>query len=119
MKQETATAIGEVFKVFEFIGNLFMPKGPPWDKESAEFKKNIRISRQYYIWRGAVLRRDNYACVDCGDDRKSQLEADHIKPFSLFPELRFAIDNGRTLCNVCHKKTETYGGKVKKWKRRK
>ena len=40
--------------------------------------------------------------------KKIVLHADHIKPFAFFPKLRFAIDNGRTLCIDCHKKTDTY-----------
>ena len=110
--------IREIAYALESIGNFMLGRRrPPWIKEKAEMDKKVRLSRQYYIWKGAVLRRDNYSCVMCGDDRKSQLEADHIKPFSLFPELRFAIDNGRTLCNKCHKKTKTYGGRIKKWKK--
>lgn len=59
-------------------------------------------------WRKAVYERDNYTCVLCGI-RGVKLNADHIKPFALFPELRFSIDNGRTLCVPCHRKTPTYG----------
>lgn len=70
--------------------------------------KRIRKSLEYRLWRKSVFERDNYTCVWCGK-RGCKLNADHIKPFAFFPELRFAIDNGRTLCVECHKTTETYG----------
>lgn len=71
----------------------------------------IRHSFEYKLWRTAVFERDNYTCIWCGDNHGGNLEADHIKPFALYPELRFAIDNGRTLCIECHKTTESYGFK--------
>jgi len=75
----------------------------------------IRTSFEYKLWRTAVFERDNYTCIWCdarsGNGKEVVLNADHIKPFALFPELRFAIDNGRTLCVPCHKTTDTYAGK--------
>ncbi|MCK9355133.1 MAG: NUMOD3 domain-containing DNA-binding protein [Gallionella sp.] len=72
----------------------------------------VRGSLEYRLWREAVFKRDSYTCIKCGDNRGGNLEADHIKPFSLYPELRFAIDNGRTLCHSCHQQTDTYGYRV-------
>lgn len=69
----------------------------------------IRTSKEYKLWRQVVKERDNFACIWCGSTKS--IEADHIKPFALFPELRFAIDNGRTLCKECHKTTENYARK--------
>lgn len=80
-----------------------------WKGGTEKINKVIRKSLEYRLWRTAVFERDNYTCIWCGF--KGYVEADHIKPFALFPELRFAIDNGRTLCKDCHKTTETYGNK--------
>lgn len=69
----------------------------------------LRTSLEYRLWRKAVFERDKYQCIWGGKEHGNKLVADHIKPWSDYPELRFAIDNGRTLCVECHKKTETYG----------
>lgn len=80
-----------------------------WKGGITPINKAIRNSFEYKLWRTAVLERDNYTCIWCG--ATENLHADHIKPFAYFPELRFAIDNGRTLCIDCHKTTDTWGNK--------
>jgi hypothetical protein len=86
-----------------------------WNWKGGITPKNelIRKSQEYKLWRKAVFERDNYTCVWCkaknGEGKAVFLQADHIKPFAFYPELRFAIDNGRTLCVPCHKTTDTYG----------
>lgn len=61
----------------------------------------IRKSRIYKIWTKAVFEKDDYSCQECGA-RGVYLQAHHLKPFATYPELRFAIDNGQTLCRKCH-----------------
>jgi 5-methylcytosine-specific restriction endonuclease McrA len=89
-----------------------------WKGGVTPINMKIRNSKEYKIWREAVFERDNWTCVWCktksGKGKRVVLNADHIKPFALFPELRLAIDNGRTLCVSCHKKTDTYGIKNSK-----
>jgi len=75
-------------------------------------KEDRRMSDPYYRdWRSEVFKRDHYTCQLCGCSG-GQLNADHIKPWSKFPELRYELSNGRTLCVPCHRTTDTYGGRV-------
>lgn len=71
-----------------------------------------RNSPEASKWRMAVFERDDYTCQICGI-RGTYLEADHIKPFAYFPELRFELSNGRTLCRPCHDKTKMSAKKMK------
>ena len=53
-------------------------------------------------WRKQVKDRDNWSCritdINCG----GRLEAHHILSWRDFPELRYVINNGITLCHAHH-----------------
>lgn len=83
-----------------------------WKGGVTPLNAKIRVSMEYRDWRTKVFERDNYTCVWCG--ARGNLNADHIKPFSLFPKLRFKLDNGRTLCVPCHRKTATFARNIPK-----
>lgn len=86
-------------------------KGSNWIDGRNALRKQRYLSFEYKFWRTSVFKRDNYTCQNCGQ-RGGSLQADHIKPVALFPELQFELTNGRTLCVKCHRKTPTYGGKL-------
>lgn len=97
--------------------NKIGDKALNWQGGKTSESDKIRTSKKYKEWRLAVFKRDNYTCLHCGDNTGGNLEADHIKPRSIFPELTLDINNGRTLCKDCHKKTNTWGTKVFKYRK--
>lgn len=58
---------------------------------------------EYKAWHKAVLRRDDYTCQICGE-RGGRLQAHHIKEWAEYPESRYDVDNGMTLCKGCHRR---------------
>lgn len=80
---------------------LFGDKNPMW-KGGAKTNLDIRRSTEYQVWRKAIFEKDDYTCVLCGK-RGGKLIADHHPyPFHAFPDKRFDISNGRTLCIKCN-----------------
>ncbi len=87
---------------------------PRWTADRSQLK--CRPQPELKAWKLAVFARDNNTCQKCGASG-CRLIADHIKPWCMFPELRFDISNGETLCEPCHRKTNTYARKVKFWEK--
>ena len=72
----------------------------------------VRQSIEYRFWRAAVLERDFYTCQKCGDQSGS-FNAHHILSFARFPDKRFEVLNGITLCEECHKEFHREYGRIR------
>ena len=67
--------------------------------------KHLTCRIEYRKWRETVFARDNWTCQMCGARSGKEyiyLNAHHIKGWTKFPEIRYDIDNGITLCKRCH-----------------
>ena len=63
-------------------------------------------------WRNQVFRRDNYQCINC--EMIGYIEAHHIKSWANYPDLRFEVDNGMTLCKKCHNEANKIQREIEK-----
>lgn len=97
------------------------------DKAVSKLRNIIAQLPEYRKWRLDILKRDNYKCIICIEyiRKNNPLEVDHIKKFeSIILENNITnseearnclqlwdINNGRTLCRTCHRKSDTYGTK--------
>lgn len=100
-------------------------KNPNWKGGIYPIAKELRTISKYKEWRKSVFERDDYTCQDCSQIGGT-LNVDHINPMSLILRKNnitnynqaikcnelWDINNGRTLCVDCHKKTDTFGFKL-------
>lgn len=83
-------------------------KHPNWKGGKTPQNKKWRMCKEFRDWRMSVFTRDNFTCQECLV-RGGELHPHHLKPMSLFPELRYELNNGITLCASCHRKTPSWG----------
>lgn len=76
--------------------NHYNWKGGTGTKRHQEMQQS-----KYLQWREAVFVRDNFTCQICKDYGVA-FHADHIERWADNEELRYNVDNGRTLCVPCH-----------------
>ena len=57
---------------------------------------------KYVEWRNSVFSRDKWKCRIADENCRGQLEAHHILAWRDYPELRYAMKNGITLCHHHH-----------------
>lgn len=94
-------------------------KNPNWRGGITLENTVLRRQPAYKDWREKVFKRDDYTCQNCGVRCEQGLghtvvlNAHHIKPFALYPELREVVSNGLTLCIDCHNLTKQGRGTSK------
>jgi 5-methylcytosine-specific restriction endonuclease McrA len=91
-------------KLKDFFKNRWIgDKNPNWRGGVATIKPYKHYANEEYKnWRKSVFERDGYTCRICGKNH-CFLHPHHIKSYTNFPELRYIMDNGLTLCVPCHK----------------
>lgn len=66
----------------------------------------------YIRWAQEVKRRDHYTCAICG--RKGvMLNSHHLNSWANYPTQRYDVENGTTLCSMCHDHFHEVFGKGK------
>lgn len=81
-----------------------------------EDRDKTTTTLEYIEWRKLVFERDNYTCQCCGDNKGGNLNGHHLNSRDKFPQEKYNVNNGITLCETCHKefhKIYGYGNNTK------
>jgi hypothetical protein len=104
-KQNCKTCGTEIWFYSEYCVKHATPtKENHWNWKGGITPENhaIRNSLTYKEWRKTVFERDGFKCKIANADCVHEVHAHHILRFSEYPELRFDVNNGITLCKNHH-----------------
>jgi len=74
-----------------------------WYKDRTKLKKQEdRRTSAVHEWRKNIYERDNWECRINNKECNGRIEAHHILNWVDYPELRYDINNGVTLCKYHH-----------------
>lgn len=85
--------------------NMSGENNPVYKKDRTQLKHSFKDERRssiYNTWRRDVCNRDNWKCKISNQNCNGRLEVHHILGFTQYPELRYEINNGITLCHAHH-----------------
>jgi hypothetical protein len=100
----------------EFKESVTGEKNARWKGGNRKTKRADREEPEYREWRKDVFARDHYTCQICGEKNHKgrhktlRLECHHLNCYKDFPNERFDVNNGITLCEKCHKAFHTVYG---------
>ena len=73
-----------------------------WNPNREFLEENKHNDPVYKQWRKQVWLRDDFMCKISNFDCKGRIEAHHTLGWRSYPELRYKINNGITLCHAHH-----------------
>ena len=96
------------------LGVFDGPKHPNWNPTLSQEERNKRnLDRRStpkdFTWKREVLKRDNYQC-QVFLVHNNTLKVHHLNGHAEFPEQRFDVSNGITLCKEHHVKYHSFSG---------
>lgn len=72
------------------------------DRTTLKISDNKGLDQRYREWSRSVKNRDKWECRIINKDCNGRLESHHILNWIDYPELRYEINNGITLCRAHH-----------------
>ena len=77
-------------------------KSVNWNPDRDAMKKNLRNDPEYQQWKKKVKKRDGNSCRFKSQKCSGYNIVHHILGWTKYPELRYNINNGITLCQYHH-----------------